>query len=121
MTRKNRAARALPQQAPKFDRLTTALAFAQLRHRHTWFKLPAKPFLDMTARRVEFAGIDLTPVLKPVGWRGPVGVTEHWADTLLHCPSLSGNRHTVRFAGKPYHWRQDYTGQLKLAAGESPW
>lgn len=47
--------------------------------------------------------------------------TEHWADALLQCPTSSLNHRTARFAGKPYHWRQDYTGQLKLAAGESPW
>jgi hypothetical protein len=47
--------------------------------------------------------------------------TEHWADALLHRPVSSLNHRTVRTAGKPYHWRQDYTGQLKLAAGESPW
>jgi len=44
-----------------------------------------------------------------------------WLERELHRPSSSLNHRTARFAGKPYHWRQDYTGQLKLAAGESPW
>lgn len=44
-----------------------------------------------------------------------------WLERELHRPASSLNHRTARIAGKPYHWRQDYTGQLKLAAGESPW
>lgn len=47
--------------------------------------------------------------------------TVRWVDREMHRPTSSLNHRTARFAGKPYHWRQDYTGQLKLAAGESPW
>lgn len=47
--------------------------------------------------------------------------SEHWATDILEQPSHPLNRRTVRSAGKPYHWRQDYTGQLKLRAGVSPW
>lgn len=44
-----------------------------------------------------------------------------WAVRELVRPSKTGDHRTVYVLGKPYHWRQDYTGQLKLAAGESPW
>lgn len=44
-----------------------------------------------------------------------------WAEQELQRPKSPAHHHTVHVAGKPYHWRQDYTGQLKLAAGESPW
>lgn len=83
----------------------------------TWFKPPA-PAVRPTAGRVSIGGV---PIATVPATPEELGRTEHWADTLLHCPSSALNRRTARFAGKPYHWRQDYTGQLKLAAGESPW
>lgn len=115
-------ARALKRHQPKYHPLAQAHALAAMRHKATWFKPPA-PKVLMTAGRVSIGGKDFSESLRQVQAAvaaAPVQV-EHWADTLLHCPPLAGNRRTVRFAGKSYHWRQDYTGQLKLAAGESPW
>lgn len=109
--------RAVRRHAPKYHPLAQAHALAALRHKATWFKAPA-PKVRMTAGRVSIGDI---PIAMVPATPAEFGRTEHWADTLLHCPPLAGNRRTVRFAGKPYHWRQDYTGQLKLAAGESPW
>lgn len=95
--------RALNRYATQMGQMQAAHIIGARRHRNTWFNPRPKLPIAMTVT----ADLDLR--------------TEHWAETLLHCPSNSGNRRTARFAGKPYHWRQDYTGQLKLAAGESPW
>lgn len=110
-----------------------ALAGQEHRRRTQWFKPPAAPRL--TAGRVaEIHGV-------PAPMVGAVELIKHtfprtvvsqamlddsepnaeWAARELHRPSSTLNHRTARFAGKPYHWRQDYTGQLKLAAGESPW
>lgn len=44
-----------------------------------------------------------------------------WAERELQRPKASAQHRTVLVMGKPYHWRQDYTGQLRLVAGASPW
>lgn len=125
------------RRASEADRINTAFRIGAVRHRLTWFKPPA-PRVSLTTGRVsrlEVNHVDLTPYARPDGVSSYAGAkerahafaaqaqaeTEHWADALLNCPPSHLNQRTARFAGKPYHWRQDYTGQLKLAAGESPW
>lgn len=49
------------------------------------------------------------------------GSVTAWFDRELQRPKSSAHFRTVLVLDKPYHWRQDYTGQLKLAAGASPW
>jgi hypothetical protein len=121
MTR--RTVRAATAQRRVLQRYQTQVALSQrigaVRAR-LWFKPPA-PKVVMTAGRVQLGDT-------PIGVGTFAGAklaahesAEHWADALLRYPTHPGNRGTARFAGKPYHWRQDYTGQLKLAAGESPW
>lgn len=133
-------ARALKRHAPQYHPWAQAHALAALRRRATWFKPPA-PQVLMTAGRVEING-EARPELFVPESRGTVVSklavvhkpgTYEWArlhahesatayiGLHLHRPTSSLNHRTARFAGKPYHWRQDYTGQLRLAAGESPW
>lgn len=81
-----------------------------------WFKAPALPLMTTAARNARaFPG--------SYAWAKQEAqeTAAQWMDRELHRPGNSQDHGTVRIAGKPYHWRQDYTGQLKLAAGESPW
>lgn len=123
------------------DRINTAFRIGAVRHRLTWFKPPAPPApVGLTTGRVsklEVNHVDLTPYARQASLYGVnsyAGAKERahafaaqaetaadWAARELHRPKATGDMYTVRFAGKPYHWRQDYTGQLKLAPGESPW
>lgn len=111
-------------QREMYSRVVAAHALAALRHQRTWFKVPA-----LKAARVPWTADQAAAMERLVpgsyGWAKQAAHraadAEHWADTELHRPASSLNHRTARFAGKPYHWRQDYTGQLKLAAGESPW
>lgn len=114
------------------ERVQMAHLIGAVRRGQSWFKAPAGPKLLMTGTRISIGGTDLTPSLleAPVGsyaWakaRAMEAGQESAAEFVgreLHRPNHSGNHRTARFAGKAYHWRQDYTGQLKLAAGDSPW
>jgi len=141
MTRRT-SRRALVRKQRRFtdtDRIALAHTIGAVRRGQTWYRPPAP--VQLTASRLELGGQDLTPHVAPrsvtaldiqVGLYGGAKARAHafaaqaetaadWADRELHRPRHAGNMATVRFAGKPYHWRQDYTGQLKLAAGASPW
>lgn len=109
------------------------------RERLFWYKRPAAPKLIATGTRVTIGGAELTPYANALAVQAGSYVDRlvpgsyEWAKAHahesatayvglnLHRPKFSTNWGTAHFAGKPYHWRQDYTGQLKLAAGESPW
>lgn len=116
-----RARRATDRRTRHFteaDRIAVAHTIGAVRRGQTWFATPRRP-LSM----VRYNPADAAKLLD-IGVAQVAAddyMTEHWADALLTCPLSYPNRYTVRVAGKPYHWRQDYTGQLKLAAGESPW
>lgn len=117
------------------DRINTAFRIGAVRHRLTWFQPPALRAVRGDLVRAGYNGEDLTPYLRRIeGVSSYAGAKERahafaaraetaaeWAARELHRPKAAADMTTVRFAGKPYHWRQDYTGQLKLAAGESPW
>lgn len=105
-------------QRQTYSRVVAAHALAALRHQRTWFAPPTRPLSMVRMTKADVARIFDVPVELVDEGAYP---TEHWADTELHRPVSSLNHRTARFCGKPYHWRQDYTGQLKLAAGESPW
>ena len=102
------------------ERIALAHTIGATRRGQTWFNpAPRLPIAMVASRSVEsFAGAKDRARQTAEAFTLE---TEHWADALLRCPSSSLNHRTVRIAGKPYHWRQDYTGQLKLAAGASPW
>lgn len=100
------------------QRAQIAHTIGAVRRGQSWFAQPRRPLSMVRYDRADVAklleiGVDQVA-------EGDY-MTEHWADALLKCPTSSAHHRTVRVAGKPYHWRQDYTGQLKLAAGESPW
>jgi len=103
-----------------FQRMRLAHTIGAVRRGQAWYNpAPRLPIAMAASRSVEsFAGAKDRARQTAETFTLE---TEHWADALLRCPSSSLNHRTARFAGKPYHWRQDYTGQLKLAAGESPW
>lgn len=125
------------RRASEADRINTAFRIGAVRHRLTWFKPPAPPTpVGLSSGRVsEVNHVDLTPYLRRIEGVSSYGAAKErahafaaqaetaadWATRELHRPKATADMSTVRFAGKPYHWRQDYTGQLKLAAGESPW
>ena len=50
-----------------------------------------------------------------------LGTRTHWASIALLAPKATADRRTFHVLGKPYHYQQDYTGQLKLIPGVSPW
>ncbi len=104
------------------DRIALAHTIGAVRRGQTWFKPPAPQVL--TVGRM----VSTQPVSSYAGakahahaFAAQAETAADWAARELHRPKNAGNMATVRFAGKPYHWRQDYTGQLKLAAGASPW
>jgi hypothetical protein len=122
--------------APRWSSMVEALYRQELR-RSQWFKRPAAPKLTVRRGSAQAALLAMGPapsLADHYRW-----AEEHqpgsyeWAKAHahesatayvglnLHRPKFSTNWGTAHFAGKPYHWRQDYTGQLKLAAGESPW
>lgn len=117
--------------APRWSSVVEALYRQELR-RSQWYKRPAAP--KLTARRDSTQSALWAMGPAPVrASDGLIPGTYEWAKAHahesatayvglnLHRPKYSTNWGTAHFAGKPYHWRQDYTGQLKLAAGESPW
>lgn len=110
----------------------TSQLIGAARERLFWYKRPAAP--KLTARRDSTQSALWAMGPAPVRTSdGLIPGTYEWAKAHahesatayvglnLHRPKYSTNWGTAHFAGKPYHWRQDYTGQLKLAAGESPW
>lgn len=111
------------------ERVQMAHMIGAVRRGQSWFKAPAGP--KLTATRGGFS-MEAPPVRATVS-DGLIPGTYEWAKAHahesasayvglnLHRPNHSGNHRTARFVGKAYHWRQDYTGQLKLAAGDSPW
>lgn len=116
-----RALRQYEMQAQLYTRrIEQGHRIGQLRHKLTWFRLPG-PKVQMTAGRVTLDGLDIGVGTFAGAKLAAHDAAERWADALLKCPTSSLNHRTARICGKPYHWRQDYTGQLKLAAGESPW
>jgi hypothetical protein len=106
-----------------FQRMRLAHTIGAVRRGQTWYKAPPAPLpRPMTATRVaRVTTVDPSVGLFSGAKAAAHRIGEHWADLLLQCPRNPADHRTVRIAGKPYHWRQDYTGQLKLAAGESPW
>lgn len=128
MSEARRTRRAIARFNQHWDRATLAFAHGRRKAAASWFQPPritAGRWVIKGERRPELFVPDAAgvPVHVPYhsGKAAYLAETEHWADALLKCPTSSLNHRTVRFCGKPYHWRQDYTGQLKLAAGESPW
>ena len=104
-----RTRRAVTRLNSRFDRVFLAHAVGRQRAARTpWYRLPR-----LTVARVADAFSVPRQLATPEA--------EHWSETLLHRPVDHRNHSTIRIAGKSYHWRQDYTGQLKLTAGESPW
>lgn len=104
------------RRASEADRINTAFRIGAVRRGLTWFKPPAS--VQVTAGRVgSYAGAKD----RAHAFAAQAETAAEWAARELHRPKHTADMTTVRFAGKPYHWRQDYTGQLKLAAGESPW
>lgn len=100
------------------DRINTAFRIGAVRHRLTWFKPPAPPVLRAERHVVSsYAGAKE----RAHAFAAQAETAAEWAARELHRPKHTADMSTVRFAGRPYHWRQDYTGQLKLAPGESPW
>jgi hypothetical protein len=126
--RRTRRTAALYRRRPTLlERITLSHTIGEMRAARTWFRPPTRPLAMAPAvpaihqhEAWQIQDGANGPYCAACGESLPVNA-EHWADTLLHCPPAHANRRTVRFAGKPYHWRQDYTGQLKLAVGESPW
>ena len=99
-------------------RIALAHTIGVMRRGQTWFRPPAPVQLTATREPVgSYAGAKA----RAHAFAAQAETAADWADRELHRPRHAGNMATVRFAGKPYHWRQDYTGQLKLAAGASPW
>lgn len=107
------------------ERITISHLIGERNARRTWYQPPRlraiRSGLPGSYGWAKERAHELASLAMVQGTPDELGKTEHWADTLLHCPVLPVNRRTARFAGKPYHWRQDYTGQLKLAAGSAPW
>lgn len=98
-----------------FRRLRAARPSAPLR---TWFKQAAiQRGLYATQSVDSYGGAKA----RAHAFAAQAETAADWAARELHRPKNVANMGTARFAGKPYHWRQDYTGQLKLAPGESPW
>ena len=116
---RRRSSAILRRGATPAERIQMAHLIGARRAGQSWFK--AAPRVLMTAGRASVGGVPVS-----VGtYAGAKQVAQEsasaWMERELNRPTSSLNHRTVRVAGKPYHWRQDYTGQLKLGSGESPW
>ena len=137
MTRKNRA-RAHPHQAPSLSQLSLQVGMYQAAlHYSTEMEramrqvsvllgiAPADAKARIDQARLFHPTLTVSDAKRRVLREHLEGkVTESvadWATRELARPHGSAHHRTVTVMGKPYHWRQDYTGQLKLAPGESPW
>ena len=98
----------------------TPFVRAENNRRAAWFKY-------MDAQVKLYAARTAPAAIRPsVGTYAGAKAAAHesavaYVERELNRPTSSLNHGSAFIAGRLYHWRQDYTGQLKLAAGASPW